>query len=110
MKPPTTLDAFITKGRRRATIIPAPPTPSPQEHLAALRVLRRLVDNCPFCGGKPQIGPAEPWEDGDAFGFVACDSRKCAARPKVEDGSNLADERGSAAYIALAIRRWNRRA
>jgi hypothetical protein len=103
------LDAFIADGRRRARILPAPPSPSASEHVKAMRELRGLADPCPFCGKPPRIGPAEPWRDGNAWGFVRCETASCPAQPDVRDGSDSADERGPAAYIALAIRRWNTR-
>lgn len=103
------LQVYIAAGDRRKCILPAPDSPSPQEHRKALRELAKLVDACPFCGKMPIIGPAEPWHDGNAWGFVECRNGNCAAKPNVRDDSDIADERGPAAYIALAIRRWNRR-
>jgi hypothetical protein len=70
---------------------------------------------CPFCGKPPFIGPADPENEGNAFGFVECRNKKCVTygdwHPglRVQDGSSVADERGSAAYKNQAIRRWNRR-
>jgi hypothetical protein len=64
---------------------------------------------CPFCGKEPQVGPARPEIEGNAWGYVECINERCPAQPRVRDGANCSDERGSAAYKALAVRRWNRR-
>lgn len=64
---------------------------------------------CPFCGKNPRILPAYPEKDGNAWGAVQCVNKKCVARPRVEDGSKIADERGSDLYKRAAIRRWNKR-
>ena len=64
---------------------------------------------CPFCGVAPFVGPANPKREGNAFGYVECRNRRCAAQPKVEDGEDCADERGSDEYKKAAIRRWNLR-
>jgi hypothetical protein len=37
-------------------------------------------------------------------------SAKCHAQPDVLDGATSADDRGSGAYIDLAIKKWNKRA
>lgn len=66
-------------------------------------------DPCPFCGAIPITGPAEPEKQGDAWGFVACQNDACPAQPIVQDGEDIADMRGSAEYIAAAVRRWNSR-
>lgn len=66
--------------------------------------------NCPFCGKKPEVLPSRPDLDGNAWGAVACCNKRCAVQPFVEDGSRISDDRGSNAYKALAIKRWNRRA
>ena len=65
---------------------------------------------CPFCGKKPRLAPSNPAEEGNAWGAVMCANSRCAVQPAVEDGSNLADDRGTGAYMDLAIRRWNKRA
>ncbi len=65
---------------------------------------------CPFCGKRPSIEPKRPDRDGDCFGVVECRNKRCPAMPSVRDGSKINDDRGSAAYIAMAIRRWNKRA
>jgi len=65
---------------------------------------------CPFCGTKPTLHPARPELEGNAWGAVACESRRCPATPRVKDGAAVCDERGTGAYIDAAIRRWNRRA
>lgn len=64
---------------------------------------------CPFCGKQPVIYPKRPEIEGNAFGQVRCETFGCAARPCVNDGAKIADERGPEKYKELAIRRWNRR-
>ena len=65
---------------------------------------------CPFCGAAPEVRPKDPETEGDAWGEVACVNPECPAQPSVQDGEDVADERGSDAYKAAAIKRWNRRA
>jgi hypothetical protein len=65
---------------------------------------------CPFCGHAPKVIPTNPEIDGNAWGAVACTNGRCAAKPIVRDGTDISDNRGSNAYKALAIKRWNRRA
>jgi len=65
---------------------------------------------CPFCGKAPEVGPVCPETEGNAWGYVECVNQRCPAKPRVRDGAKRSDERGSVAYKALAIRRWNRRA
>lgn len=65
---------------------------------------------CPFCGKTPKVVPTRPDLDGNAWGAVVCVNSRCPAQPRVEDGATVSDERGSDAYKALAIKRWNRRA
>lgn len=62
---------------------------------------------CPFCGKQPKVMPSNPKMDGNAWGAVACVNRRCPAQPQVNDGALGCDERGSDAYKASAIRRWN---
>lgn len=64
---------------------------------------------CPFCGKEPHLYPSNPRIEGNAWGAVQCDNSRCASRPTVKDGQNVADERGSGAYIDCAIKRWNKR-
>lgn len=64
---------------------------------------------CPFCGKPPKVFPKHPEREGNAWGSVQCVNKRCVAQPCVGDGSTVADERGSKAYQALAIKRWNRR-
>jgi hypothetical protein len=64
---------------------------------------------CPFCGEMPALQPRNPKEEGNAWGAVYCDNPKCVANPRVRDGESVADERGTDAYQAIAIRRWNTR-
>jgi hypothetical protein len=40
---------------------------------------------------------------------VYCANSKCAVKPCVDDGQDVADYRGTGAYIDCAISRWNRR-
>ena len=75
-----------------------------------LPTLQASTLSCPFCGKAPELGPTRPDLDGGAWGFVKCVNGRCAVKPEVRDGSHIADERGTHNYIALAIRRWNRRA
>ena len=63
---------------------------------------------CPFCGKEPDVEPHDWRTEGNAWGRVVCINTKCVAQPSVEDGSKVADERGSAAYKRLAVTRWNR--
>lgn len=64
---------------------------------------------CPFCGGAPVVLPEDPRIDGDAWGEVRCENQRCPVQPICGDGATVADDRGSAAYKRLAIRRWNTR-
>lgn len=64
---------------------------------------------CPFCGQPPEVYPKNPEREGNAFGQVRCENLRCPATPCVNDGAMTCDERGSAAYKQLAIKRWNRR-
>ena len=68
---------------------------------------------CPFCGTKPQMRPllkdVQAGREGSAYGVVYCASRRCPANPSVANGQQVADERGTGAYIDCAIRLWNRR-
>ena len=64
---------------------------------------------CPFCGAAPKLYPVDPEREGNAWGAVKCVNEECPAKPSVRDGEAVADERGTAAYQQVAIRRWNRR-
>lgn len=68
------------------------------------------MKTCPFCGMMPSVHPCNPEEEGDAWGEVRCENEKCPSMPSVRDGCSVADDRGSDAYKAAAIRRWNKRA
>lgn len=72
---------------------------------------------CPFCGKPPETEPTNPKIEGDAWGAVYCANKECQAfddglgrSVRVDDGADVCDERGSKAYIAAAIKRWNARA
>lgn len=79
-------------------------------HAGATTFRHPDAKRCPFCGTRPWVGPANPKEEGNAWGFVMCAGSRCKVRPWVRDGSLIADDRGTGAYIAQAIRRWNKRA
>ena len=64
---------------------------------------------CPWCGKTPEVFPKDPEVSGNAWGSVCCVNKKCQAQPYVNDGSLVADDRGSDKYKELAIKRWNRR-
>lgn len=64
---------------------------------------------CPFCGKLPRLFPRDADLEGNAWGQVACVNSGCHAQPDVLDGSMVADDRGSGAYIDLAIKKWNKR-
>lgn len=65
---------------------------------------------CPFCGAVPEVWPLDPKREGNAWGEVVCCNPECHCRPRVGDGQLIGDERGSDAYKAAAIARWNQRA
>ncbi len=65
---------------------------------------------CPFCGTAPVVYPKNPEREGNAFGQVRCETDDCPGQPVVNDGADVCDERGSDAYKALAVTRWNTRA
>jgi hypothetical protein len=64
---------------------------------------------CPFCGSEPELFPEDPEREGDAWGEVACVNEDCPAQPRVKDGEGACDYRGSDAYKAAAVARWNKR-
>jgi hypothetical protein len=64
---------------------------------------------CPFCGGRPTIKPENPKKQGSCWGLVSCENTRCPCMPSVGDGVSVSDERGSDAYKAAAIARWNTR-
>lgn len=68
---------------------------------------------CPFCGVKPKTLPllkdVLAGNAGSAYGAVYCASSRCFVNPIVRDGQEVADERGTGAYIDCAIKRWNKR-
>lgn len=77
-------------------------------HRTALEPAPELLP-CPFCGESPETGPDNPTLEGDAWGEVRCVNELCPAQPCVADGEDVNDDRGTAAYIASAISRWNTR-
>ena len=64
---------------------------------------------CPFCGSIPDVRPSDPKNNGNAWGEVRCVNGRCPAKPRVDDGARIADDRGSDKYKRLAIKRWNKR-
>lgn len=60
------------------------------------------LHGCPFCGEQPDIGPAVPSKDGDAWTFIRCFNEHCSAEAQVV---NYAD----ATHRAEAIAAWNTR-
>ena len=64
---------------------------------------------CPWCGHTPSVLPEDPEKQGNVWGAVVCENEICPAKPRVEDGEDIADERGSEEYKKAAIRRWNTR-
>jgi hypothetical protein len=68
---------------------------------------------CPFCGEPSVVLPdaedVASGEVGDAYGLVECQNVECQAQPRVYDGEQVSDSRGSEEYKRLAIIRWNRR-
>lgn len=65
---------------------------------------------CPFCGQQPEVRPTDPATEGNAWGEVCCINPACPTQPSVGDGRDINDDRGTRAYQAMAIQRWNRRA
>jgi hypothetical protein len=65
---------------------------------------------CPFCGDEPGVLPVNPAREGSCWGEVRCMNAECPAQPRVRDDENVSDDRGSDAYKAAAIARWNTRA
>uniref|UniRef100_A0A6H1ZSP7 Putative restriction alleviation protein n=1 Tax=viral metagenome TaxID=1070528 RepID=A0A6H1ZSP7_9ZZZZ len=65
--------------------------------------------SCPFCGAIPSVFPISPINDGNAWGQVGCVNPECSAKPHVNDGEEISDERGSDVYKEIAIKRWNTR-
>ena len=67
---------------------------------------------CPFCGHEPEVGPANPKVDGDAWAYVRCVDELCATHDQRQrHGVQVLDySNGTPAQIrACAVRRWNRR-
>lgn len=71
---------------------------------------------CPFCGNLPHFCPKEPERDGNAWASVRCETKSCPTyNPQsghgveVTDGTDVSDERGTTAYMAAALKRWNKR-
>lgn len=89
--------------------------PEPSELSPAPRRMESTVDStsplpCPFCGALPWLGPVNPKMDGNCVGYVVCSNDQCQARPMVSHDILVNDERGTKAYQANAIVRWNTRA
>ena len=68
------------------------------------------VKGCPFCGSVPAVRPSRPDVEGTCWAMVVCQAEECPSNPSVTDGIHVSDGRGSDAYKAAAIERWNRRA
>lgn len=81
----------------------------PIEEPNCIKINDLMIKPCPFCGELPEVGPKDPEEEGNAWGYVQCVNPKCPARPRVRDGEDMADDRGSDVYKKIAIERWNRR-
>jgi len=70
---------------------------------------------CPFCGKLPKILPTNPEVEGTAWAAVVCVNKRCATYDghdegvRVSDGALTCDGRGTDAYKAAAIKRWNNR-
>jgi hypothetical protein len=60
------------------------------------------------CGAMPTINPKDPEIEGGAWGEVRCENPECPARPRILDGEDTADDRGSDEYKRIAIIRWNK--
>lgn len=60
---------------------------------------------CPFCGGDPITGPANPEEEGNGWAFIECNNSKCPAHPRVE----AYGDRGAKACLSKAMKKWNKR-
>ena len=80
-----------------------------QKLIAELEELLKIPLPCPFCGVTPSVLPEDPSVEGNAWGVVHCYNTLCAAQPTVSDGVTICDERGSDAYKAVAVLRWNTR-
>ena len=60
-----------------------------------------------LCGAMPSVWPEDPTKEGGAWACVKCENPKCPANPRINDDESVADDRGSDAYKAVAIERWN---
>jgi hypothetical protein len=88
-----------------------------REHVAVLTETDKPTPTtplpCPFCGEPPVVSPdaedVASGKEGGAYGLVECQNVECQAQPRVCDGEQISDSRGSEEYKRLAVVRWNRR-
>lgn len=65
---------------------------------------------CPFCGKQPEVGPADPKADGDAWAYVSCVNTKCPTGLSGEGVTVRHYGNGPPAKMrAAAIKKWNTR-
>jgi len=63
---------------------------------------------CPFCGEKPDMGPAIAEDKGSGWGWVGCNNEACFAMPMVENYDVEEGEPDTHEYHQeKAIRQWN---
>jgi hypothetical protein len=62
---------------------------------------------CPWCKHPPHVGPDDPATEGSCVGRVECLNFDCPVKPFVRDDILVNDDRGSDAYKARAVERWN---
>jgi hypothetical protein len=67
------------------------------------------MKGCPFCSEAPRLRPERPEVEGTCWAIVLCTNERCPAQPAIGDGIGVSDDRGSDAYKAAAVERWNRR-
>lgn len=72
-------------------------------------VQRIVIQPLPcLCGSAPCVEPEDPEHSGNAWAEVRCENEQCPAKPVVDDGKSVADDRGSDGYKECAIVRWNK--